>query len=148
MEIFGLPAHPLVLHFPVVAIPALAVLGLVMAVAPGFRKRYGAAALILGAVTTIATFITASTGNSLNEELGFGDDFIGLHRQRGNLLRLFVLGLTISLGAMFGASRREALSRTDPLTLLTSLLVVVFAVLSTLWTILTGHSGADAVWGF
>lgn len=148
MEIFGLPLHPLVVHFPVVAIPTLAILGLVMAVAPGFRKRYGVAALILGIVTTVVTFFAATTGNSLNEDLGFSDDFIGLHRRRGDLLRLFVLGLTLSLGAMFGVSRREASSRMDPLTVLTSVLVVAFAVLSTLWTVLTGHSGADAVWGF
>lgn len=147
MELFGLPAHPLIIHFPVVAIPTLGIIGLVMAISPSFRGRYGIAAIVLGIVTTVATFLAVTTGESLNDDLGFDDEFIGLHRQRGELLRFFVLGLTVAVGGSF-ATARASLQKSHPAVIATSVLLVAFAVLSGIWVVLTGHSGADAVWGF
>ena len=71
LRLFGLPAHPLLVHFPVVAIPTLSLVALIMAIRPAFRERYGIAISLLGVVTTIATFLAAASGEALSDEFGF-----------------------------------------------------------------------------
>lgn len=74
--IFDLPAHPLMVHFPVVAIPVLAILGLVMAARPRFRDNYSLPVLALAVVTVVATFMAARSGQALVDTLGLSDEQI------------------------------------------------------------------------
>jgi mono/diheme cytochrome c family protein len=145
--IFDLPAHPLIVHFPVVAIPALALLGLVMSVRPRFRTNYALPILVLGVVTVVATFVAAKSGEELAESIGVTDDFIDPHRDLGNMLRFFVLGLVASIAAMVAVNKRSTATGRDPGAVAAAVVVVVFASLSIVWTIRTGHEGAKAVWG-
>ena len=147
LRLFDLPAHPLLIHFPIVAIPTLCIIGLIMAFVPSFRERYGIAAVLLGIVTTIATFFAAASGQALADEFQFGDEIIGTHRELGETLRLFVLGLTVALVVMVALGRRQADSPRDPATLLSSVGAIAFAILSMIWVIRTGHEGASSVWG-
>jgi mono/diheme cytochrome c family protein len=145
--IFDLPAHPLMVHFPVVAIPLLAVLGLVMAARPKFRDQYALPIIGLGVVTVIATFVAAKSGEELVESLGLKDDFIDPHRDLGSTLRFFVLGLTVAIVGMVAVNKRASATKRDPAAVVSSVLVVALALLSLVWTVRTGHEGAKAVWG-
>ena len=144
--IFDLPAHPLMVHFPVVAIPVLAILALVMVVRPSFRNHYGLAIVGLGVITTVATFMAAWSGQALAESIGIGDDLIDPHRTLGNTLRFFVLGLTIAVGVSTALSKRSSTADRDPMTMAAMVLVVGFSLLSLIWTVRTGHEGAKSVW--
>lgn len=144
--IFDLPAHPLMVHFPVVAIPAVAVLGVVFAFRPHFRERYGGAVLVLAAVTTIATFMAVRSGEALAEAIEIKDEAIDPHRNLGNALRWLVLGLTTSLAALGFVSKRSTSPARNSAVLGTSAVVVIFSVLALVWTIRTGHEGAKSVW--
>lgn len=146
-RLFGLPAHPLLVHFPVVAIPTLSIVALFIALRPSFRERYGLATIVLGVVTTIATFLAASSGESLSDEFGFTDDIIGEHRSLGETLRLFVLGLTVAIIALVAAARRANEERRSPAVLPLGILTLAFSALSLVWVIRTGHAGASSVWG-
>ncbi len=144
--IFDLPAHPLMVHFPVVAIPLLAVLGLAMAARPQFRDQYARPIIALAVLTVIATFVAAKSGEELVESLGLKDDFIDPHRDLGSTLRFFVLGLTVAIVGMVAVNKRASATGRDPAAVVSGVLVVAFAVLSLVWTIRTGHEGAKAVW--
>lgn len=147
LRLFDLPAHPLMVHFPVVAIPTLAIVAIIMVFRPEFRRRYALAATILGIVTTIATFLAASSGTALAEEFQLGDEQIGTHRELGETLRFFVLGLTVTMVGMVAVARRENATNRDPLSMVIGLIGIAFAALSLIWVIRTGHAGASSVWG-
>lgn len=146
-RLFGLPAHPLLVHFPVVAIPALSIIALFIAFRPSFRERYGLPTVLLGVVTTIATFLAAASGESLSDEFGFTDEVIGDHRSLGETLRLFVLGLTVTIIGVVAAARRVSEGDRSPAVLPLGVLVLAFSALSMVWVIRTGHAGASSVWG-
>ncbi len=145
-ELFGLPAHPLLIHFPIVAIPTLTILTIIAALRPSFRSRYGLPIFALAVVTTIATFLAAQAGIALANTYA-NADIIDTHRALGETLRLIVLGLLVAFGIMLVADRRSENNR-DPLTVLSAVGVLALAVLSAIWTVRTGHEGASVTWGF
>ena len=146
LAIAGLPAHPLLVHVPVVAIPTMAIFAITLAIRPTFRQRYGVALIAFGLFTTIMTFLAAASGASLAEDVA-KVDLIAEHRGHGETLRLIVLGLWLTTVVRVVQSRRDG-DRKDPAAFVVGLGVVVLAVLSVIWAVRTGHSGADSVWGF
>ncbi len=147
LRLFGLPAHPLLIHFPIVAIPTLSIVALFVAFRPAFRQRYAIATSLLGIVTTITTFLAAASGEALSDEFGFTDDIIGTHRALGETLRLFVLGLTIAVIALTAVSRKTSEDEQSPAAIPLGLVTLAFSALSIVWVIRTGHEGASSVWG-
>lgn len=166
-RLFDLPAHPLLVHFPVVAIPVVALLGIWIALSPSARKQYGVVVLIAAVITFIATFLAVESGKALADAFQLGDENIGTHKSLGELLRVFVFVLTICIaGVVFLGDRTyekrqaavdaqaDAGSETEtasapPSTALTTVMrvgAVVFGLLSIVWVIRTGHSGAESVW--
>jgi hypothetical protein len=65
---FGLPAHPLLLHVPVVLVPVLSVVAVALAVRPAWRLRFGLSAGVLAIVTMAATILTAGAGEALKKQ--------------------------------------------------------------------------------
>ena len=145
-ELFGLPAHPLIVHFPVVAIPAFTLMAFAMVISPSFRRRYGQAISLFGIVTTIATILAAQSGQAFLDTF-FNPEPVDKHKSLGETLRLFVLGLTLAVIASTVLIRREGSSGKEVPAVLVSVSVLVLAILSTVWTIRTGHEGARLTWG-
>jgi hypothetical protein len=65
---FGLPAHPLLLHVPVVLVPVLSVVTVALAVRPSWRLRFGLSAGVLAIVTMAGTILTAGAGEALKKQ--------------------------------------------------------------------------------
>lgn len=65
---FGLPAHPLLLHVPVVLVPMLSVVSVALAVRPAWRLRFGLSAGVLAIVTMAGTILTAGAGEALKKQ--------------------------------------------------------------------------------
>jgi hypothetical protein len=65
---FGLPAHPLLLHVPVVLVPVLSVVSVALAVRPAWRLRFGLSAGVLAIVTMAGTILTAGAGEALKKQ--------------------------------------------------------------------------------
>jgi hypothetical protein len=65
---FGLPAHPLLLHVPVVLVPVLSVVTVAIAVRPAWRLRFGLSAGVLAIVTMAGTILTAGAGEALKKQ--------------------------------------------------------------------------------
>jgi len=146
-ELFGLPAHPLLVHFPVVAIPALTLFAIVCAVRPSFRERYGMAIIAFAVLTAVSTLLAAQSGEAILEDY-FDKPKAETHQSLGETLRILVLALTASLIASVVLSRRGDISEKDPRVRFVNLGVLVLAILSAIWTIRTGHEGAKLTWDF
>ena len=56
--ISGLPAHPLLVHVPVVLLPLAAVGVIVMLIRPAWHRRYRWAVLTIGAVGTLGAILS------------------------------------------------------------------------------------------
>lgn len=134
--ILGLPVHPLVVHFAVVLLP-LATFAIIVSIYwSKFRKQYAFASLVALVLGTGAAFVAKQSGESLAERIGNPQD----HANYGNLLSwtsfVFLL-LVIFWYQKF--RNRDSQNLLSHLTALSGIAILGL-------TLLTGHSGAQAVW--
>ena len=155
-SLLGLPAHPLLVHIPVVLIP-LGALGAVLMLCPRLRHALGwwVCAVVVGA--GIATQLAISSGQSL-EEYVRESDLVREHTRIGENIRPWLLLMFLALlGVMLidQTMRRRAASdeaRPEGRDLLQiagvvlTVLSIVFAAVSVYWVYRIGHSGSKAVW--
>ncbi|MGZ4132119.1 MAG: DUF2231 domain-containing protein [Actinomycetota bacterium] len=68
-NVFGLPTHILLIHAVVVLLPIAAVLTVLAACLPSFRRRYGLAILLFTFATTLSVPLAAQSGENLLSRL-------------------------------------------------------------------------------
>ena len=136
--IAGLPIHPLVVHFAVVLLP-LATLGVIATIfLPQLQKNYLALSAVGVFVGTGATFVAKESGEALSARVGLP----ARHSDLGTYL--FVAAIIFLLLTLFfyRQSRKAKLARFNVVGALTTIVGVLVIGLS----VLTGHTGAEAVW--
>ena len=101
----GLPAHPLVVHLVVVLLPLAALGGLLMALLPSMRRRFGVAVLLLAAAGVAAVPIATNTGEELKSALPPNNPLIDAHQQRGDELLPYALAFGIAVVLLVIAGR-------------------------------------------
>ena len=143
---FGLPAHPLIIHIPVVFVP---ILGLVAIAAAFWPKLHGPILAGFSVVSLAGTLLAVGAGEAFRADRGaFGANNPTLqnHAEAGETLRWLMIILTALLViAMFARKRgRLASGATRPVL---SVLIVLAAVASIFFVIRTGHLGAKLAWG-
>ena len=150
--LFGLPAHPLFVHIPVVLLPLVGIGVIAVAISPRFRNRFGWLVVGLSIVAGISTQLAIGSGQALEDSVRRS---AALRRHTGIAesirplaLLLFLVLLAIMLWhrrAQSGTSRTPRSGR--PVQVLLAGLAVVVAVGTNvrLWQI--GDSGAKATWG-
>jgi hypothetical protein len=142
---FGLPAHPLLLHVPVIFVPLLGVGALAVAIRPTFMERHGTALGAFAVVTMASTLLTAGAGEAFaDSRRGAPSRLLHEHAEAGQSLRLFVVGLTAVLVAWMLGRRRISTSRGR---IVLQLLTVVLAAGSIFFVFRAGHLGAELAWG-
>jgi hypothetical protein len=153
MEVLGLPAHPLIVHVPVIIVPLAALL----VVATGWRRdlrRWFMVPLVLLAVAGgIGSVLAANTGEDLEEGIEDGineaeEERIEEHEEAGDLARngaLAFMVVAIGAGAVAyaGDERRGLPSWSPPVAYAVAAVVGILAVGA---MINAGHSGAEAAW--
>lgn len=137
--IFGLPSHVLVVHAAVVLLPLAAIGAIVMGISQRFSVRFGPAVVAVAAVGTIAAFMSRISGEEFAERVGNPEE----HAEAGQLLPFIAAGFFVVLLLLWLLDRRGA---RDLLTQIVAVVVIVAALITTGWTIRTGHSGAEASW--
>ena len=163
--IFGIPAHPLFVHLPVVLIPLAAVGVIVMVMRASWWERYKWLTLVVAGIGMVGAIIAAGTGEELEEavENTAPRQLLRAHVEAGEVSRTVsivffgVLAAAIvvlpwwtrrrsnatSAGAM-GATTDASLPKW--LRRIVSLVLVVTA-LGASWTVYdAGHTGAKSVW--
>ncbi|GAA3872100.1 cytochrome b5-like heme/steroid binding domain-containing protein [Tessaracoccus defluvii] len=136
----GLPAHPLIVHAPVVLVP-LASLGLlVLLLRPAWRPRYAGLLLVGLVAAALGAIAAAVSGNAFAERVGLPVS----HQSYGTALAAVSVALAVAGGSWLWLVRREREASPRLTTLgwtagAVSLIAIVLVGL-------TGHSGATAAW--
>ena len=135
---FGLPAHPLILHLPVIFVPLLGLAALATAMRPALMTATAPRSACSPWSPWPPPLLTAGAGEAFaDSRRGPPSHLLHQHAEAGQTLRLFVIGLTAVLVAwMLGRHRLEANRRARlPLQLLT----VVLALGSIYFVLRAGH---------
>jgi hypothetical protein len=119
--IFGLPVHPLVVHGAVILVPLVALSALAMSYWPSFSRKYGAPVLILAVVA---------------------------HENFGEIAPFTFLPLLVLLFIRWRMDKSGATVGSPKVRRLVSVLLALAAILALVYIYLTGHSGAESVWGW
>ena len=160
ITVFGVPAHPLLVHAVVVLLPLATVGGLAIAVRSSWRRRFGIAVLGVTIAGVAAVPIAQQTGEqledglraslppgtplqpSLEDHVKLGNDLLPFAIAFGlAVLLLYVAGLLADRDAARGGS-----TTWKRVALVAAALVVFTGVATTVETVRIGHTGADAVW--
>jgi NADH:ubiquinone oxidoreductase subunit 6 (subunit J) len=170
VTIYGVPAHPLLVHAVVVLLPLSAVCAIAVAVRPRWRQRYGWPVLALTAAAVGSVPLAQQAGEQLNDRLAsLQNPLIQRHAALGDELLPYALGFGVAVVVLMVAGRladRERAAEPEPtgatvntttvtstipttwrrIATLVSLMVVVTAIGATVQTVRIGHSGSAAVY--
>ncbi|GAA1172817.1 DUF2231 domain-containing protein [Nesterenkonia xinjiangensis] len=134
--IFDLPIHPLVVHAVVILVPLAALLLVLAVCVPRLRGVCGPLGVILAVLGAISAVVADQSGSILTDYVGTPEEHI-----RWGLPTVYSSS-SMALTALlwFFIRHRVARSVFGVLTILSAIAAVTF-------TVLAGHSGAEAVWG-
>ena len=142
MDVLGLPLHPLVVHAAVVLIPLAALGALVVLAWARARDRYGWLVVAFAVAGAGAAVVARLSGETLAAGLGGGGAAVAAHRAWGELAPYPAVALALLLPAALLLRERSAGLRWA-----SAGLAGLSAVAALVLVVLTGHSGATAVWG-
>lgn len=152
--IFGLPAHPLIVHSVVVLVPLVALGAIAIAVSPALRARYGSLLALVAVLNVALVPLATGSGEQLEEKVN-ETALVDKHTAMGEQLLPFVIALAVALA--FLALRPRLLARFGEGAgtprwgaqwVATGMVVV--ALLGSVGALVQvariGHSGAQAAW--
>lgn len=149
-ELFGLPAHPLLVHAAVVLVPLATIGVLIGAVWPAGRRRLAIATLVVASGGLVASFLAGESGESLEERVR-ETDLVEEHAEMGET------GSLAAAGAFIGALGLAAVDLVDErradrggldtrAVVVVGVVAVLLSVAGTAQIVRIGHSGAEATW--
>ncbi|MCU0267414.1 MAG: hypothetical protein MUF83_02085 [Acidimicrobiales bacterium] len=168
--LFGLPAHPLIVHAAVVLIPLAAIGTVLIAVWPKMRRTIGGIVVILALLGFVSAFLARESGEPLEEavEDSGNEELIDEHAELGETASLFAFLVVLGSGAVWGLDRYARSQQTSgsveanaaptdaaagevpgwvkPAATVASAAAVILAVVATYDIVQVGHSGAEATW--
>ena len=158
--VFGLPLHPLVVHAAVVVVPLTALVVLLAAVVPAFRRWAGWLPLVLAVGSVVLTRVATGSGATLQRQQAEQDEFdprVAAHQELGEQLIWYTLALLVVALVTAALWQREprgpgaqgAARRTSVPPWLTGVVAVAGVLVplgAVVQTVRIGHSGAESVW--
>ena len=164
-SIFGIPAHPLFVHVPVVLIPLTTVGVIIMTIRASWWERYKWATLAVAGVGMVGSIVAAGTGEELEEavEDTASRQLLRAHVEAGEVSRtvsilffaVLLAGVVVLPWWMNRRSNRagtansaELIASGSPTWLRRIVsIVLVLTALGASWTVYdAGHTGAKSVW--
>lgn len=142
MDVLGLPLHPLVVHAVVVLLPLAALGALAVVVSAKLRDRFGWLVAACGVVAGGAAIVAKVSGEALASSLGVGQ-LVASHQSYGQLVPFPAVTLAIALPVALLLRRRASMTGWW----VAAAVAAVSALAALVLVLLTGHSGATAVWG-
>jgi len=159
-EVFGLPAHPLFVHIPIVLIPLAALGTLIMAVVPRTRARLGWPTVAVAGVAVFFAWMAKGSGSKLALRVD-PDPKLTHHIAMGNTMYVVALVFFALVTAFVVVDRRMAAQTGDdgapgdeprrtahgPVLAVLAVLAVVSGATATARIIQVGHAGSQVTWG-
>lgn len=145
-KLFDIPAHPLLVHVPVVLTPLAALGAILMVFVPRLRRRLDWLVVGAAVLAAIGTQLAIGSGQKLELRIDKSRalaEHAHLARVARPLVALFalsVIGFVVMLGRRDRSARSELLMRG------VAGLTVVSGLLATLWMVRAGHQGALVTW--
>lgn len=146
-SLFGLPAHPLIVHAAVVLLPLAAAGVIAVAVAPKLRSRYTGLVVLLAAAAAGIMPLASESGESLMRAVEFSAATTE-HVNIGETGTSAGIAVLIAALAVWGVQHRARSGRRPKRWLVRSVAVVavVASVAATVQIVRIGHTGATSVW--
>lgn len=144
---FGLPLHPLVVHATEVVVPTAALVVLLAAAWPRFRRWARFLPLGLALVALVLVPLATESGEALEERVA-ETALMETHTEMGEGLLPWVLGLVVVAAVLLWWNRTER-SPGKPMRWVAVALIAAAALATTgtmVQAVRIGHSGAAAVW--
>jgi hypothetical protein len=141
--VFGLPAHPLIVHATVVLVPLGALLVLLHAVWPAARRRLGVVTPLVALVGLVLTPLSTESGENLERVVG-RSELLEKHEHLADGLLPWMVALFVMAVVVYVLGRRPVGPRLVGVVAAVLALVAVVGV--TQQVVRIGHSGAAAVW--
>ena len=139
----------MLVHAIVVLAPLVALLGILCALWPAARRRLVWLVVALAAVNLVLTPLTTSAGDWLYNQLGNDSPILQTHKERGEWMIYFSIGLLLVAIALAVLHRLEG--RTDKprtvATVVVAIVALVVGISSIVGVVRIGDAGAEAVWG-
>lgn len=159
-KLFGLPAHPLLVHMPVVLIPLAGLIAVVFAFKPAWLDRYGWGLVALSGLGALGGILAAGSGEGLEElQEAAGESASAAaedHFELGELARtlgivFFLVVLTVVVVRWYARKRAAtegvwSLAGSKAAAVVMSIALVVSAGAATYAISTAGHQGAKLVW--
>ncbi len=142
---FGLPLHPLAVHVPVVLLPLGALSLLLLLLVPRWRAVLAWPTVAVLGIAAVGSLVAKLSGEALAERVGEP----GRHEELGNWL--VALAWVLFAGAtawwLWQRKRQKQRRPTGVVGLLVGVVLSTVAATALIVAVLTGHTGATAVWG-
>jgi hypothetical protein len=162
MEIFGLPAHPVVVHAAVVLTPLAVLLVLAFALLPSWRWASRWPALLVTLAATGAVVVAKYSGQALYDDRiahlppSRVTELVATHASRGDVLFWVTIAFAVMVVLAFyllpapsglrGGRLDHAGRQEGWVGIVVPGALVVLGIVVTIWVVLTGDAGARAVW--
>jgi len=159
-NLFGLPAHPLVVHAPIVLVPLCLVAAIFMAAKPEWRRRFGVPTAVLAVVAAISVQLAEGSGEALEERVR-ETNLVERHAEIAELAKPFVFLFALALVAVVvwdlvqgrrvagdevGTAASTSAATASKLVSVAMVVTVLLGGVATYEIVQTGHSGAKAAW--
>lgn len=149
--VWGLPAHPLIVHVVVFLVPLTVLAAMTTALWPRARRLLAPWVLGLATVTVLVIPLATESGEHLEDQVA-RSSLVEEHAELGDTLLPLVAALWLALALMVAVGlyvRRTAdrpPSWTKAVTMVAIVLTVGAAAGTGVQVVRIGHSGAQAVW--
>ena len=156
-RLFGLPAHPLLVHGAVVLVPLAAVAFLVAGARENWRRAYYLPVTLVAVAGGVFAFLAKQSGEPLSESVRRAGARVGEHPEQGDTAFLFAMLFALAAAAVYLFFRYESTLRSAlridswprlPVSynMVLYLAAAPLAALAIFTMIAAGHSGAELVW--
>ena len=156
-RLFGLPAHPLLVHGAVVLVPLAAGAFIVTGAREAWRRSYYLPVALAAIAGGVFAFLAKQSGEPLSQSVRRAGQHVGEHPENGDTAFFFAVLFAGAVAAVYLFFRYESSIRSAlriegwprlPISYNTAfyLATIPLAVLAIFTMLVAGHSGAELVW--
>jgi xanthine/uracil permease len=144
-KLFGLPAHPLLVHLPIVLIPLAALGALALVAVPRWRKPFGPLVVGIAAVALVGVQLALGSGEALERHVE-KSAILRRHTELADSMRPLMFLFFVLLLAFVLIDRKRPTWARQSVVVTIAVATVLSGGLTTARLAQVGHNGARATW--